>query len=70
MLVALVHNIILLMLYDIHRRSLSVGLSFILNKHKSEYFAKGFKEFKKCKLMSKTSKVFASLDLIQGKITL
>ena len=46
MLVALVHNIILLMLFDIHRRSLSVGLSFILNKHKSEYFAKGFKEFK------------------------
>ena len=63
-------NIILLMLYDIHRRSLSVGLQFILNKHKSEYFAKGFKEFKKCKLMSKTSKVFASLDLIQGKVTL
>ena len=41
-----VHNIILLMLYDIHRRSLSVGPSFILNKHESEYFAKGFKEFK------------------------
>ena len=63
-------NIILLMLYDNHRRSLSVGLQFILNKHKSEYFAKGFKEFKKCKLMSKTSKVFTSLDLIQGKVTL
>ena len=62
-------NIILLMLYDIHRRSLSVGLQFILNKHKSE-IAKGFKEFKKCKLMSKMSKVFTSLDLIQGKVTL
>ena len=32
MLVALVHNIILLMLYNINGRFLSVGLSFILNK--------------------------------------